>query len=60
MVPNSVLANHTVIHQKTLDFLNYVLTNQDSTGWLGPEVNTNKPRYLWGRLANLEFRLLSS
>ncbi|KAF9444894.1 hypothetical protein P691DRAFT_735811 [Macrolepiota fuliginosa MF-IS2] len=49
MVPNSFLVNNTVIQQKTLDFLNYVLTHQDSTGWLGPEVNTTKPRYLWGR-----------
>jgi len=50
MVPNGVLVNHTVINQKTMDFLNYVLDHQDSTGWLGPEVGTTKPRYLWGRL----------
>ncbi|KAF7762202.1 CAZyme family GH146 [Agaricus bisporus var. burnettii] len=49
MVPNSVLVNETVIHQKTLEFLDYVLDHQDSTGWIGPEVNTNKPRFLWGR-----------
>ena len=30
-------------------FLDYVLDNQDETGWLGPEVNTNKPRYLVSR-----------
>jgi len=24
MVPNGVLVNHTVINQKTMDFLNYV------------------------------------
>lgn len=39
MVPNSVLVNETVIHQKTLEFLDYVLDHQDSTGWIGPEVN---------------------
>ena len=50
MVPNGVLVNHTVINQKTMDFLNYVLDHQDSTGWLDPEVGTTKPRYLWGRL----------
>ncbi|KAL9709319.1 hypothetical protein Ac2012v2_007673 [Leucoagaricus gongylophorus] len=49
MVPNGVLVNHTVINQKTMDFLTYVLDHQDSTGWLGPEVGTNKPRYLWAR-----------
>ena len=30
-------------------FLDYVLDHQDESGWLGPEVNTTKPRYLWGR-----------
>lgn len=49
MIPNGVLVNHTVINQKTLDFLDYVLDHQDSTGWLGPEVGTNKPRFLWAR-----------
>ncbi|KAF9011853.1 hypothetical protein BDQ17DRAFT_792870 [Cyathus striatus] len=49
MIPNSVLVNNSVIYQKTLDFLNYVLDHQDTTGWLGPEVGTTKPRYLWGR-----------
>ncbi|KAF9255860.1 hypothetical protein L218DRAFT_883135, partial [Marasmius fiardii PR-910] len=49
MVPNGVLMGHTVINQKTREFLDYVLDNQDSTGWLGPEVGTEKPRYLWGR-----------
>ncbi|THU97653.1 hypothetical protein K435DRAFT_857427 [Dendrothele bispora CBS 962.96] len=49
MVPNGVLANSSVLNQKTSAFLDYVLSHQDSTGWLGPEVNTTKPRYLWGR-----------
>ncbi|KAK1227099.1 hypothetical protein PQX77_009932 [Marasmius sp. AFHP31] len=49
MVPNGILINHTVINQKTQEFLDYVLDHQDSSGWLGPEVGTSKPRYLWGR-----------
>ncbi|KAG6852524.1 hypothetical protein C0991_011252, partial [Blastosporella zonata] len=49
MVPNGVLVNNAAINTKTSQFLNYVLTHQDSTGWLGPEVGTTKPRYLWGR-----------
>lgn len=49
MVPNGVLVNNTAINAKTSAFLDYVLTHQDATGWLGPEVNTTKPRYLWGR-----------
>ncbi|KAF9021335.1 hypothetical protein BDZ89DRAFT_1163812 [Hymenopellis radicata] len=44
MVPNSVLVNNTELILKTYDFLNYVL---DETGWLGPEVGTEKPRFLW-------------
>ncbi|CAK5268463.1 unnamed protein product [Mycena citricolor] len=49
MVPNGFLANHDVINARTSAFLSYVLDTQDASGWLGPEVNTNKPRYLWGR-----------
>jgi hypothetical protein len=49
MVPNGVLANASVINQKTREFLDYVLKTQDETGWLGPEVGTNKQRLLWGR-----------
>nr|GAT61416.1 predicted protein [Mycena chlorophos] len=49
MVPNGILVNNTEINAKTSAFLTYVLEHQDSTGWLGPEVNTSKPRYLWGR-----------
>ena len=49
MVPNGVLANDATIQSQTQYFLDYVLDHQDSTGWLGPEVNTTKPRYLWGR-----------
>ncbi|KAJ3739453.1 hypothetical protein DFH05DRAFT_1407234 [Lentinula detonsa] len=49
MVPNGILMNNTIINEKTQEFLDYVLDNQDSTGWLGPEVGTDRPRYLWGR-----------
>jgi hypothetical protein len=49
LVPNAVLVNDASLINKTRHFLEYVLDHQDSTGWLGPEVGTNKPRYLWGR-----------
>ncbi|TBU30569.1 hypothetical protein BD309DRAFT_951719 [Dichomitus squalens] len=49
MVPNGVLLNDSTIQSQVQQFLDYVLDHQDSTGWLGPEVNTTKPRYLWGR-----------
>lgn len=49
LIPSAVLTNNEPIKKKTLEFLNYVLDNQDESGWLGPEVNTTKPRYLWGR-----------
>ncbi|KAI0705252.1 hypothetical protein BC835DRAFT_1410156 [Cytidiella melzeri] len=49
MVPTAVLVNSSTIKAETRAFLDYVLDHQDSTGWLGPEVNTTKPRYLWGR-----------
>ncbi|KAF8172706.1 hypothetical protein BJ912DRAFT_99531 [Pholiota molesta] len=49
IVANGVLVNSSAINARTSAFLSYVLSNQDSTGWLGPEVNTTKPRYLWGR-----------
>ncbi|EIN09448.1 hypothetical protein PUNSTDRAFT_85803 [Punctularia strigosozonata HHB-11173 SS5] len=49
MVPNGVLLNDATIMNQTRYFLDYVLDHQDATGWLGPEVNTTKPRYLWGR-----------
>jgi len=49
MVPNGILVNNSAINAKTSEFLSYVLAHQDSTGWFGPEVNTTKPRYLWGR-----------
>lgn len=51
MVPNGILMNNSIINEKTQEFLDYVLDHQDSTGWLGPEVGTDKPRYLWGRYA---------
>ena len=49
MVPNGVLIDDATIQSQVQEFLDYVLDHQDSTGWLGPEVNTTKPRYLWGR-----------
>ena len=49
MVPNGILIDDAKIQSQTQYFLDYVLDHQDSTGWLGPEVNTTKPRYLWGR-----------
>lgn len=49
MVPNGVLIDDPTIQSQTQGFLDYVLDHQDSTGWLGPEVNTTKPRFLWGR-----------
>ncbi|KAL1665130.1 hypothetical protein GGF50DRAFT_126653 [Schizophyllum commune] len=49
LVPSAVLTENEPIKEKTLAFLNYVLDHQDESGWLGPEVNTTKPRYLWGR-----------
>lgn len=49
MVPNGVLVNDSTIQSQTQEFLDYVLDHQDSEGWLGPEVNTTKPKYLWGR-----------
>ncbi|RDX48142.1 hypothetical protein OH76DRAFT_1352774 [Lentinus brumalis] len=49
MIPTGVLVNDPTIQTQVQQFLDYVLDHQDSTGWLGPEVNTTKPRYLWGR-----------
>lgn len=49
MVPNGVLLDDPTIQSQVQQFLDYVLDTQDATGWLGPEVNTTKPRYLWGR-----------
>ncbi|RPD76324.1 hypothetical protein L226DRAFT_533439 [Lentinus tigrinus ALCF2SS1-7] len=49
LVPTGVLAEDAAIKNQTQSFLDYVLDHQDSTGWIGPEVNTTKPRYLWGR-----------
>jgi hypothetical protein len=50
MVPNGILINNPTLMNLTRHFLDFVIDNQDSSGWLGPEVfNTNKPRYLWGR-----------
>ncbi|KIY46374.1 hypothetical protein FISHEDRAFT_75713 [Fistulina hepatica ATCC 64428] len=55
LVTSSILMNHTVLKAKTRSFLEYVLDTQDPTGWLGPEVNTTKPRYLWGRCKDLAY-----
>ena len=49
MVPNAVLTGDATLLNLTQYFLDYVLDHQDETGWLGPEVGTSKPRYLWGR-----------
>ncbi|KAI0033630.1 hypothetical protein K488DRAFT_47261, partial [Vararia minispora EC-137] len=49
MVPNGVLVGDQTIMAQTQEFLDYVLDHQDESGWLGPEVNTTKPRLLWGR-----------
>ncbi|KAJ7876089.1 hypothetical protein B0H14DRAFT_2714547 [Mycena olivaceomarginata] len=49
MTPTGVLANATAINEKTREFLDYVLETQDESGWLGPEVGTEKRRLLWGR-----------
>ncbi|EMD39171.1 hypothetical protein CERSUDRAFT_152169 [Gelatoporia subvermispora B] len=49
LVPTGVLVDDPTIQSQTQAFLDYVLDHQDETGWLGPEVNTTKPRYLWGR-----------
>ncbi|KAJ7270086.1 hypothetical protein B0H12DRAFT_824168 [Mycena haematopus] len=49
IVSNGVLADVTVMNEKTREFLDYVLDTQDESGWLGPEVGTEKRRLLWGR-----------
>lgn len=49
MVPHGILMDDATIQAQTQQFLDYVLDHQDATGWLGPEVNTTKPRFLWGR-----------
>ncbi|TFK98865.1 hypothetical protein BDV98DRAFT_595510 [Pterulicium gracile] len=49
MVPNAVLTNDTFLLSKVRSLLEYVLDHQEAGGWLGPEVGTSKPRYLWGR-----------
>ncbi|KAL1739705.1 hypothetical protein HDZ31DRAFT_68667 [Schizophyllum fasciatum] len=49
MIPNAVLSNNEEIIGKTKEFMDYVLDHQGDDGWLGPEANNNKTRYLWGR-----------
>ncbi|KAG7094358.1 hypothetical protein E1B28_007958 [Marasmius oreades] len=49
MVPSGILVNNQALNSKTQAFLDYVLSHQESDGWLGPEANTNKAKYLWGR-----------
>ncbi|KAL1692247.1 hypothetical protein GGG16DRAFT_51912 [Schizophyllum commune] len=49
MIPNAVLSDNDEILQKTKDFMDYVLEHQGDDGWLGPEANNNRTRYLWGR-----------
>ncbi|VDC01870.1 unnamed protein product [Peniophora sp. CBMAI 1063] len=48
-VPTAFLMDDDTIKSQAQAFLDWVLDHQDETGWLGPEVNTTKPRYLWGR-----------
>jgi hypothetical protein len=45
--------NDSTMKSQVQAFLKYVLDNQDSTGWLGPEVGTSKPRYLVSGLLRL-------
>ncbi|GLB33181.1 putative beta-L-arabinofuranosidase, GH127 [Lyophyllum shimeji] len=49
IVGTGVVATSDTLKAKAQSFLDYVIGHQDSTGWLGPEVGTSKPRYLWGR-----------
>ena len=50
MVPNAILSGDSTLQSRVQYLLDYVLDNQDSTGWIGPEVfDSSKPRYLWGR-----------
>ncbi|KAL5485522.1 hypothetical protein ACEPAI_8164 [Sanghuangporus weigelae] len=50
MVPAAVLADSAEVQSQTQYFLDFVLDNQDETGWLGPEVfDSSKPRFLWAR-----------
>ncbi|KAI0761281.1 hypothetical protein BD413DRAFT_591278 [Trametes elegans] len=38
-----------VVQSQTEQFLDYFLDTQDAEGWIGPEVNTSKPRSLTAR-----------
>ncbi|EJD02570.1 uncharacterized protein FOMMEDRAFT_19884 [Fomitiporia mediterranea MF3/22] len=50
MVPAAVLIDSAEVQNQTQYFLDFVLDNQDDSGWLGPEVfDSSKPRFLWGR-----------
>ncbi|KAH7928745.1 hypothetical protein BV22DRAFT_1126265 [Leucogyrophana mollusca] len=50
LVPNGVIMDDATIMSQTQQFMDFVFANQDSTGWIGPEVfDLSKPRYLWGR-----------
>ncbi|KAF8075777.1 hypothetical protein FPV67DRAFT_381902 [Lyophyllum atratum] len=49
IVGTGVVGSSDTLKTKSKSFLDYVVGKQDSTGWLGPEVGTTKPRYLWGR-----------
>ncbi|KAH7910483.1 hypothetical protein BJ138DRAFT_100732 [Hygrophoropsis aurantiaca] len=50
LVPNGVIMDDATIMGQTQQFMDFVFANQDSTGWIGPEVfDLSKPRYLWGR-----------
>jgi len=49
MVPHSILTDNDELKTVTREFLDYVLAHQEDSGWLGPEANNNRQRFLWGR-----------
>lgn len=49
IVGTGVVGQSDTLKAKSKSFIDYVVGKQDATGWLGPEVGTTKPRYLWGR-----------
>ncbi|KAF8313595.1 hypothetical protein DL93DRAFT_2167719 [Clavulina sp. PMI_390] len=50
VVPTAFASGSATLINRTQYFLDYVLSHQEaSTGWIGPEVNTSRPRYLWAR-----------
>ncbi|KAK7433992.1 hypothetical protein VKT23_020456 [Stygiomarasmius scandens] len=57
MVPNGVLANSSVLNEKTAEFLDYVISHQDSTGWLGPERLEPANHDIYGEGGSLGFNV---